>query len=134
MKRRSVDHGHAPAGARLAAASCAMPLGALLLLVLAGCASTSDSSFTVFADPGKYTYYSCDQISTQTKIWTKREQDLRALMDKAEQSAGGAVVNVLAYQADYVAATEELRVLEKTSRNKNCNPPPPAWGSDSAIR
>ena len=37
-----------------------------------------------------------------------REQELRQLMDKAEQSAGGAVVNLLAYKADHVAAREEL--------------------------
>ena len=102
-------------------------------MLLAGCSSISDSSFTVFADPGKYTYYSCDQIILQTKIWTSREQDLRTLMDKAEQSAGGTVVNTLAYRADYVAATEELKILEKTARNKNCNAPP-NWGSNSAIR
>ncbi len=102
-------------------------------MLLAGCSSLSDSSFTVFADPGKYTYYSCDQINLQTKIWTSREQDLRTLMDKAEQSAGGTVVNTLAYRADYVAATEELKILEKTARNKNCNAPP-NWGSNSAIR
>jgi hypothetical protein len=33
-------------------------------------------------------------------------------MEQAEQSAGGVLVNVLAYQADYLAATEELKLLE----------------------
>jgi hypothetical protein len=129
MQRPIVEHRHACGAVRLRRV---WPLGALLVL-LAGCSSVSDSSFTVFADPGKYTYYSCDQINLQTKIWTNREQDLRALMDKAEQSSGGTVVNVLAYRADYVAATEELKILEKTARNKNCNAPP-NWGSNSAIR
>jgi len=137
MQRRIVDHGHACGGAPLRLARQALPPGALLLLLLllllAGCSSLSDSSFTVFADPGKYTYYTCDQINAQTKQWTNREQELRALMDKADQSAGGAVVNVLAYRADYVAATEELKVLEKTARSKSCNAPP-NWGSNSAIR
>jgi len=34
-------------------------------------------------------------------------------MDRAEQGAGGPVVNVLAYKADYVAAAEERRLLER---------------------
>ena len=36
--------------------------------------------------------------------WSTRERELRALMNKAEQDTGGAVVNVLAYKADHVAA------------------------------
>ena len=54
-------------------------------------------------------------------------------MDRAEQSAGGAVVNVLAYRADYVAASEELKVLENTARSKNCESPE-RWSSNSAVR
>jgi hypothetical protein len=42
-------------------------------------------------------------------------------------------VNVLAYKADYVAATEELRVLERAARSKHCASPE-NWGSSSAIR
>ena len=42
------------------------------------------------------------------------------LMDKAEQSTGGAIVNVIAYQTDYVSATEEVKVLDATARSKNC--------------
>ena len=103
-------------------------------VALAGCSTpASDSSFTVFADPGRYLYYSCDQISAQMKHWTTREQELRLLMDKAEQSAGGAVVNLIAYKADYVAATEELRILDKAAREKNCTLPG-SWGSNSIIR
>ena len=37
------------------------------------------------------------QITAQMKHWGKREEELRLLMDKAEQSAGGTVVNVLAF-------------------------------------
>ncbi len=44
-------------------------------------------------------------------------------MDKAAQSSGGVVVNLLAYKADHVAASEELKVLEATARSKNCDAP-----------
>jgi hypothetical protein len=42
-------------------------------------------------------------------------------MDKAEQGAGGAVINLLAYKADHVAAREELAVIESAARAKNCD-------------
>jgi hypothetical protein len=48
---------------------------------------------------------------------------LKLLMDKAEQGTGGAVVNVIAYQADYVTAREELKVIDATARAKNCDAP-----------
>jgi hypothetical protein len=100
--------------------------------MLASC-STGGSMFTVFADPGKYEYYSCEQIGAQIKSWSGREQELRALMDKAGQSAGGTVVNLLAYRADHVAATEELKVLDATARSKNCDTPA-SWRSNTIIR
>lgn len=103
-------------------------------LALGGCSTPGmDNSFTVFADPGRYLYYNCDQINAQLKNWTVREQELRLLMDKAEQGAGGAVVNVIAYKADYVAATEELKLLNKTAREKKCTTPG-SWGSNNAVR
>jgi hypothetical protein len=101
--------------------------------LLSGCATPGDSSVTLFADPGKYQYSSCEQLAIQRKTWTTREQDLKQLMDRAEQGTGGAVVNVLAYKADYVAATEELKVLERAARSKHCASPE-NWGSSSAIR
>jgi hypothetical protein len=58
---------------------------------------------------------------------------LRELMNKAGQETGGAVVNVLAYKADHVAASEELRVLEAAARSKNCENPA-NWRSNSTIR
>ena len=98
---------------------------------LAGCAAaTGGNSLTVFADPGKYQFSSCENLAAQRKTWAGKEQELRLLMDKAEQSSGGAVVNLLAYRADYAAATEELNVIENASRAKNCD----SWQSNSAVR
>src|SRR5256885_11381306 len=106
VQRRSVERG----------------VGAVLLgAVLAGCSSLGDNPATLFVDPGKYQYSSCEQLAGQRKLWSTREQELKLLMDRAEQSAGGAVVNVLAYKADQVAASEELKVVEIAARNKNCD-------------
>jgi hypothetical protein len=81
---------------------------------------TANNPFTVFADPGEYSFYNCEQLANQRTGWKAREQELKLLMDKASQGTGGAVVNAIAYQGDYVAATERLKVIEMTARNKNC--------------
>ncbi len=118
---------------RYPAARVAALIAPLVAGALAGCSGLSDNPFTVFADPGKYEYYSCDQINAQRKKVSTREQELRELMNKAGQEMGGAVVNVLAYKADHVAASEELRVLESAARSKNCETPA-NWRSNSSIR
>ena len=100
---------------------------------LPACSSTGDNPLTVFADPGKYQYSNCEQLATQRKQWSGREQELKQLMDRAERSAGGSVVNLLAYKAEHVAASEELKVLESTARGKNCDDPA-NWRSNSGVR
>jgi hypothetical protein len=81
---------------------------------------TANNPFTVFTDPGMYSFYNCEQLAAQRAGWKAREQELKLLMDKASESTGGAVVNVIAYQGDYVSAKEQLKVIEMTARNKNC--------------
>jgi hypothetical protein len=129
MQDRIVDSRRARAALR-----GALTIGSLLVgALLAGCSSIGDGPTTIFADPGKYQYNTCEQIAGQRKTWQTREQELRLLMDKADQGAGGAVVNVLAYKADHVAATEELKVLESTARAKNRDNPA-NWKSNSSVR
>lgn len=95
---------------------------ALAGAALSACSAMSDNPFTPFADPGSYAYHNCDQIAGLQTSFRTREQELRLLMDKAEQSTGGAIVNVIAYQAEYAKARDELKVLEATARSKNCKP------------
>jgi hypothetical protein len=97
------------------------------------CASAIESPFTVFADPGKYEWHSCEQLGPQRKYWETREQELKLLMDKAAQSTGGAAIIVVAYQGDYVAAREEIKVIDATARAKKCKMPDD-WQSNSIIR
>jgi hypothetical protein len=87
------------------------------------CSPAAMGPVTVFADPGKYEYYSCEQIAAQRTYWTGRELEMKLLMDKADQGTGGTVVNVIAYQGDYVVAREELKVIDATARAKNCDAP-----------
>jgi hypothetical protein len=104
----------------------------LAATMLAAC-SSSDLGSTIFADPGKYQYHNCTQIAAEIKSWSHREQELKDLMDKAEQSAGGAAVGFIAYRADYINASEELDQLHFAARSKNCAPDE-AWRSSTAIR
>ena len=108
-----------PRGARL----IALAVGGLFAGgLLSACSSAGENPFTVFADPGTYSYYTCDQIAAGQAAWRAKEQELKLLMDKAGQGTGGAVINIIAYKTDYVRAGEELKVLEATARAKNCPP------------
>jgi hypothetical protein len=107
--------------------------GLLAGVVLSACSSAGDSQLTLFADPSTYQYHSCDQIANIRKYWSTREQELRELMARAEKSTGGAVINVIAYQTDYVMAREQVGALDATARSKNCATPE-NWRSSSSIR
>lgn len=88
---------------------------------------------TLFVEPGKYAFHSCAQIGDQIKSWTKRREELKSLMERADQSAGGAAVSLIAYRADYVAAGEELDQLHATAHEKKCDQDA-TWGSSTVIR
>jgi hypothetical protein len=100
---------------------------------LAACASALENPFTVFADPGQYEFLNCEQLAAQRTARKAREQELKLLMDRAEQSVGGAFVNLIAYKSDDVTAQEDLKVIEATARVKKCSTPE-NWRSNSAIQ
>jgi hypothetical protein len=87
----------------------------------------------LFADPGKYEYHNCDQILKAGNAVAEREMRLRTLIQKAEQSAGGALVGTVAYRGEHRTVVEELAVIENVSRRKNCLTPP-TWRSSTAIQ
>ena len=102
-------------------------------VALAACSSTSDSTMTVFAAPGKYQYHNCDQLAVAMKAATARQKDLKGLMDKAERGAAGAFVSTIAYKTDYLATTEDIQLLEAATREKNCLTSE-TWRSNTIIR
>src|SRR3977135_745826 len=99
-----------------------LPLVALCAIVT-GCA-TSDGPY-FFADAGKYQFHSCEQLVTASKQKHDRQRELKELIDKAEQAAGGQIVSVLAYRSDYVAVNEEVQVIDSTVREKKRAASPP---------
>jgi hypothetical protein len=97
-------------------------VGLILPTFLAACTSAVDP-FTVFADPGQYEFFNCEQLTAQRTARKVREEELKLLMDKAEHSTGGAFVNLIIYKSDYVTAQEDLKVIDATARVKKCNIP-----------
>jgi hypothetical protein len=93
-------------------------LAPIMGVFLSACSATAMGPF--FADPGEYDFHSCEQLAAIRPSLKARAQELKLLMDHAEQSTGGTVVNVIAYKADYVTATEQLKVLDATARDKKC--------------
>jgi hypothetical protein len=117
-------------GAQLAARAAGIVLAGALL---AACSSSSETSFSLFADPGKYQFHTCVQLAAEQKTWSLRQHDLKVLIDKADQSPGGAVVGFLAYKAEYVSAGEELELVHAAARSKKCEQEE-TWRSNSVIR
>jgi Cft2 family RNA processing exonuclease len=101
--------------------------------LLAACGTALESPFAVFADPGKYEWHSCEQLLPQRKYWENKEKEWKLLMERARQGTGGAVISVVAYQSDYVAAREEIKLIDATARIKKCKLPDD-WQSNSVIR
>jgi hypothetical protein len=57
----------------------------------------------IWVDPAKFTLYHCEDLSRRLKELTTRESELRALIEKANESTGGAVIGSVAYRSDYEA-------------------------------
>ena len=88
---------HAPRAAGLA--------GILLSgAMLAACSSSSDSSFSIFAEPGKYQYYTCAQIAEAAKrlahVLPVFAQE--SILADAVLESFGVFVSVLQPSADHV--------------------------------
>jgi hypothetical protein len=124
--RRRATRGGAVRGAMIAGMLLAGPL-------LAACSSISDTGFSLFADPGKYQFHNCKQIAAEMTSLTRRRQDLKALMDRADRGAVGSSVSFIAYKGDYVNAGEELELLQSAARSKKCEQDE-TWRSSTAIR
>ena len=97
-----------------------------LCALLAGCASGGGDGPYFLADAGKYQFHNCEQLTVASKQKRDRQRELKELIDKAEQAAGGQIVSVLAYRSDYVAVNEEVQVIDSTIREKNCSAAPPS--------
>jgi hypothetical protein len=104
----------------------------VVAVALAGCGSNGDPG-ALLIDPGRYSAYHCDELATHWKALVAREHELHALMEKADEGAGGAVIGSMAYRADYESVLSEERLLQRTAADKNCGFTP-VFQSDQTIR
>lgn len=93
--------------------------GALLLAMLvAGCAA--ESVDLMFVRPGQFDYLSCAEIAAATRSAAEREQELKALTERAERDSFGALVAAASYRSDTLQAQGQLKLLAEAARNKKC--------------
>jgi hypothetical protein len=112
--------------------------GALLgfgVIALAGGCGMSDGAGALFVDPGRYSFYHCDDLATRWKTLMARENELRGLMEKAGESPAGSVVGSLAYRSDYDSVLAEEKLLQRNAAEKKCSfASPTQFQSDQTIR
>jgi hypothetical protein len=104
-------------------------------VALAGCAMR-DGVGTLGVDPAVYAALHCKDLVTRWKQLVEREAELRALMDKAGEGAGGTVIGTLTYRSDYEIVLSEKKLTQRTAAEKKCvlEQTAPAFQSDQLIR
>jgi hypothetical protein len=107
-------------------------LSSLVLCALAGC-GLSDGAGALFVDPGRYAVYRCEDLAARRQVLTTRENELRGLIEKANESAAGAVVGSLAYRSEYDSVLAEEKLLQRKAAEKNCSFAVPSL-SDQTLR
>jgi hypothetical protein len=107
---------------------CAAAAGA----ALAGC-GLGNGPGSWLVDPGRYEVYHCNDLVTRWKQLTTRENELRALMDKASQSGTGAVIGAVAYRTDYESVLTEEKLVQREANDKKCELTT-TFQSDQSIR
>jgi xanthine dehydrogenase molybdopterin-binding subunit B len=100
-------------------------LVAILVPPLMGCAQNLDLGI-LYAAPGKYDYLRCEDLPARLAKSLTREKELSDLMTRANQEAGGAVVNVVAYSADLAQVRADIKILRQAAIDKNCGNIEPA--------
>ena len=106
---------------------------ALLTFAALALASCSDDPGAIWVDPGKFSFYKCDDLARRWKELATREKDLRSLIDRANETSTGAVIGSMAYRSDYEAVLSEEKQLQREASEKKCALTPD-YQSDHTIR
>jgi hypothetical protein len=97
-------------------------LGAVYIAIFAsGCSSIPDE-LSVYAAPGKFDFLDCPGIASRSVAAANQESELKNLMTRANEGAGGAVVNAFVYQDRLNTVRAERRSLQKAAEAKGCPP------------
>ena len=93
----------------------------LLALGLAGCGTLSDDTAgRAMMAPGRFDVYPCPNIEQAIQATRTRRTELEQLMARSSQTAGGGLVNALAYRTEYVQTGGQLQELAKAANDKKC--------------
>jgi hypothetical protein len=95
-------------------------IAAFLLLAVTVSACGAGSLETMFVNPGSFDYLSCSDISNTAVATSKREQELKGLIDRAEQESAGVLVAAAAYRTELLKARGDLNMLAEAARTKKC--------------
>jgi hypothetical protein len=132
---RGIRAGRERGGAIFMSRTTGIRRAAMLVLAasaLAGC-STTDGLDSMLVDPSRYEGYNCNDLGKQLQALDKRQKDLRNLIDRAGEGAGGVVIGALTYRTDYETVIADKKVLQRTMAEKKCQLTP-ALASDQIIR
>ena len=99
-----------------------------------GCCSFSEGISPYITDPNRFSAYHCKDLVERLKNLTAREKELRSLMDKASEGAGGAVIGALSYRVDLEKVVGDQKLLRRTAAEKKCEVDPAIFQSDQTIR
>ena len=108
----------------------------LLAAALGGCGLNEGTGFnagTLITDPTHYDAYHCKDLLTKWTELQTREKDLKALMARADEGAGGAFVAAMTYRTDYEYVLGQEKVVQRTAAEKKCALEP-TYSSDQSIR
>jgi len=92
-------------------------------LALAGCAKSLEDVYStdLWVEPGKYDFLKCPDLARQSLSVSAHEKELVSLMERANQSAAGPMVNFMVYDADLKQTRAQLALIERTARQKGCD-------------
>jgi len=106
---------------KLWARGLAVVLIAGMVSACSGTGTLDSDALSIYAAPGKYDFLDCATIATRLKGSTARETQLRELMSRANESAGGSIVNAMVYQDDFNTVHADVRALRKAAEAKRCD-------------
>lgn len=105
-----------------------------LALVLTGCAGDPGPASYAFVVQNKFAMDNCSQVLTKIERTSKRIEELRDLVERAEREAPGAMVAAAVYGPEIVSARGELRMLQQARIDKRCDEAPIAAPPREPVR
>ena len=100
---------------------CALPILLTTLAVMPLCGCSYDTASRLVAAPDKYTLWTCAEMANEARTIADGQNELAALMRKAEVDAIGRFVSAQAYGSEYALLRGQMDQLRRTAAEKNCN-------------